>query len=276
MIKIILAKRAGFCFGVKRAVEMAEKSLSKKNGRVFCLGEIIHNPQVVSGLEKRGMETIFNLRKIKKGDTLIIRSHGVSPEIIEKAKKKGARVVDATCPFVKKAQRAAEEFQREGRKVIIFGDPNHPEVIGIKGCASRAKVIQSVQDLGKIYRAGFLAQTTQKPDVFKEISGKLKKICGDLKISNTICLDSFNKKKEVEEMAGKVDVMIIVGGKGSNNTRKLAEVGRKAGAKTYQIETAREIKKAWIKKAEKIGVAAGASTPDFSIKKVLEKIAKQG
>ncbi|MFZ5982581.1 MAG: 4-hydroxy-3-methylbut-2-enyl diphosphate reductase [Patescibacteria group bacterium] len=270
--KIILAKRAGFCFGVKRAVEMAEKALSKKNGRVFCLGEIIHNPQVVSGLEERGLETVFNLRKVRRGDTLIIRSHGVSPKIIEKAKKKGARVVDATCPFVKKAQRVAEEFQREGRKVIIFGDPNHPEVIGIKGCASRAKVIQSVQDLGKISRAGFLAQTTQKPDVFREISKELKRLSQDAKIADTICLDSFNKKKEVREIAKKVDALIVIGGKKSNNTRELSEVGRKAGAKTYQIETAREIRKAWIQKAEKIGVAAGASTPEKSILEVVKKI----
>lgn len=273
--KIIIAKNAGFCFGVRRAVEMAEEVLQKEGGRVFCLGEIIHNPSVISKLEKKGMQTVENLRRLKSGDVLIIRSHGVAPEIFQKAAAKNIKIIDATCPFVKKAQKAATDFQISGRQVIIFGDPKHPEVIGIKGGAKAAIVVQDEKEAGKLKKfssVGLLAQTTQKPDVFRDIMAEISKHTDNLKIAKTICLDSFRKKEEVRKIAKKVEVMIVVGGKKSNNTKKLAEVSESLGTKTHHIESAKELKKKWFLKVSKIGLAAGASTPDNSIVEVVEKI----
>jgi len=274
-IEIKKAKTAGFCFGVKRAVTMTEKALKNPKSDVFCWGELIHNPQVIKKLEKAGLKTTKSFAYIKKGDFLIIRSHGVGPEVFEKAKKKGINVIDATCPFVSQAQKVAAEFEKQGRQVVIFGDPKHSEVIGIKGFAKKSLVIKNIQESKKLKNfshIGFLAQTTQKKDEFKKIEKELEKCSQDLVVQNTICLDSFNKKEEVGDLSRKVDVMIIVGGKNSNNTKKLAEVSKKNKTKTYHIEDAQEIKKNWLTKAQKIGIAAGASTPDESIQGVIKKI----
>jgi 4-hydroxy-3-methylbut-2-enyl diphosphate reductase len=279
--KIIIAPHAGFCFGVKRAMEMAEKLLEQNGNKrkVFSLGPIIHNPQAIEKLEKMGLKILNNPAKIARGSIFIVRSHGVSPEILLKLKKNKVAIVDATCPFVKKAQLTAERFLKSGRRVIIYGDPAHAEVVGINGHAKNtAWIVKDKREalkLKNIGRAGLLSQTTLKAELFNEIVKELKKKSRDLLVVNTICLDSSTKKAEVRELAGKVEVMVVVGGKQSNNTKKLAEVSRAAGTKTFQIETAAELKPAWFKKACKIGLAAGASTPDWIIKEVLEKLNRQ-
>lgn len=274
--KIIIAKKAGFCFGVRRAIEIAEKALKKKNGQIFCLGEIIHNPLVVGRLERKGLEIIQDIKKTKKGDSLIIRSHGVAPEVIKDAKGKGLKIIDATCPFVSHAQNIIADFHKRGLQVVIFGDPKHSEVIGLNANAEdKALVVEKKKDLKKIKknsRVAFVSQTTQKIEEFKKIAEIFKKQCENLEVINTICLDSFNKKEEVKKIAAEVDIMIIIGGKNSNNTKKLAEISQKLGSKTYHIENSTELKKEWFKNAQKIGIAAGASTPDDSIKEVVERI----
>jgi 4-hydroxy-3-methylbut-2-enyl diphosphate reductase len=276
--KIIIAKHAGFCFGVRRAMEMAENIL-KKNGKkhkVYSIGPIIHNPQAVARLKKMGFRVVDNSRQVKAGSIFIIRSHGISPQIIDEIKKKKVKIVDATCPFVKKAQLTVERFQKEGRKAIIYGDPFHAEVIGINGHVQNdALVIENEKTAKKIKTikmAGILSQTTLKADSFEKIVRIIAGKCQDLEVINTICFDSSTKKKEVKELAKKVDIMIVIGGKQSNNTKKLAEVSKATGTKTYHIETAKELKKDWFKNKKKIGIAAGASTPDWIIKEVIDRI----
>jgi (E)-4-hydroxy-3-methyl-but-2-enyl pyrophosphate reductase len=276
-MKIIVAESAGFCFGVRRAVEMASEALKKEKGQVFCLGEIIHNPSVISKLEKQGLKTVDDLEEVKSGEVLIIRSHGVVPEIFEEAKKRKIKIIDATCPFVKKAQKVASDFEALGRQVIIFGDPKHSEVIGIRGGAKSAIVISDEKEVLKLENfssIGLLAQTTQKPDAFQEIVTEVSVHTNDLEIAKTICSDSFKKKEEVKKIAKEVDVMIVVGGKKSNNTKKLAETSENLGVKTFHIETAKELEEKWFLGVTKVGLVAGASTPDFSIEEVREGILK--
>jgi (E)-4-hydroxy-3-methyl-but-2-enyl pyrophosphate reductase len=273
--KIILAKNAGFCFGVRRAIELAKQALDKEK-KVYCLGSIIHNPQVVARLKEKGMKTVKSISRIPDGSVFIVRSHGVAPKIISALKKKKVKIIDATCPFVGKAQQAAKKFFEEGREVVIFGDQEHAEVVGINGYANnKAQVIidpaeaKKIKNIGKI---GILSQTTQKKDLFKEIIKELKKLKTDLLVADTICNDSSKKKEEVKKIARWVDVMIVVGGKESNNTKKLAEASRLAGTKTYHIETVDELKLTWLKNAKKIGIAAGASTPDWIIEDVIKEV----
>jgi (E)-4-hydroxy-3-methyl-but-2-enyl pyrophosphate reductase len=273
--KIILAKNAGFCFGVRRAIELAEQAL-EKGRRVYCLGSIIHNPQVVGHLEKKGMRFVKSIARIPAGSIFIVRSHGVAPDIIKKLEKKKVKIIDATCPFVGKAQQAAQKFFEEGKRVVIFGDKDHAEVVGINGyAANKAEVVLAAQEIRNIHQTdtvGILSQTTQKKDNFQKLVQDLKKMKAKIAVADTICNDSSKKKEEVKKIAKRVEVMIVVGGKESNNTKKLAEASRLAGAKTYHIETAAEIKPSWLKNAKKIGLAAGASTPDWIIDEVILRI----
>jgi (E)-4-hydroxy-3-methyl-but-2-enyl pyrophosphate reductase len=275
-IKITIAKTAGFCFGVRRAIEMTEKALAKNKAKVFSLGPIIHNSQIMKLLENKGLKIVDGPKKISNGSVFIIRSHGIAPEIIKEIENKGAIILDATCPFVKKAQNAAIDFYKKNRTVIICGDPKHAEVIGIKGYAkNKAIVIQNEKEakkIQKIDKIGILSQTTQEPDLFKNIVKILAKKNKDIEIVNTICLDSSNKKEEVKKLAKTANIMIIVGGKNSNNTKKLAETSLAAGTATYHIETAKEIKKAWLKKVKTVGISAGASTPLFLIEEVEKRL----
>jgi 4-hydroxy-3-methylbut-2-enyl diphosphate reductase len=229
----------------------------------------------VKRLEKMGFRVIKNLKQVKVGSIFIIRSHGISPQIINELKKKKVKIVDATCPFVKKAQLTAEKFFKDGRKVIIFGDPSHAEVIGINGHTKNSAIVvknlTEARRLKKMKKAGILSQTTLQTEMFNKVALALAARSRDALIISTICRDSSIKKTEVKELAKKMNVMVIVGGKESNNTRKLVQVSRSAGTKTYHIETAEELKPAWFKKARKIGLAAGASTPDWIIEEVAEK-----
>ena len=276
--QIIVAKHAGFCFGVRRAMEMAQKALRQngKKKKVFSIGPIIHNSQAVKHLKKSGFKVIKNPKQIKAESIFIIRSHGMNPEIIDKLKQKKVKIIDATCPFVKKAQLTAEKFFKEGRQVIIFGNPDHAEVRGISGHAGNSAVVvknlTEARRLKKMKKVGILSQTTLQAEMFNKVALAVAAQSRDALIVNTICHDSSTKKTEVKELARKIDAMVIVGGKESNNTRKLAQVSRSAKAKTYHIETARELKPAWFRNAKKIGIAAGASTPDWIIKGVAERI----
>lgn len=275
-MKIKLAKHAGFCFGVRRATEMAEKTLAEKNGRVFCLGELIHNVHVVKDLESKGLKVVDDLKKVPCGSRLMIRSHGASPEIFKEAEKKGIKIIDATCPFVRKAQEAAKDFHSKGFQVVIAGDKNHPEVVGIKAnTKNTAIVVGNEKDafaMKNFPKIGFLMQTTGNFLLFKKIALVLMEKTKNLCVANTICFDSFSKKEEAEKMAKNSDILFVIGDKKSNNTKKLAEIGRLSGALTYKIESAREIKEKWFQGKEKISITAGASTPDFLIKEAMDKI----
>ncbi len=275
-LKIKIAKTAGFCFGVKRAVEMAENALAKNGTGVFSLGPIIHNPQTIEKLEKKGLKIVDSPEEVSAGCVYVIRSHGIAPEIEKRIKEKKGIIFNATCPFVKRAQKTAENFYKTGKIVVICGDPLHAEVVGLSGYAkNKAIVIQDEKEadkLGKLGKFGVLSQTTQKPELFKKIAAVLTKKNANVEVVNTICLDSSNKKEEVKKLAKKVDIMLVIGGRNSNNTKKLAETSKAAGTPTHHIENISEIKKSWFKDNNTVGISAGASTPLDLINEAVEKL----
>ena len=274
-MEIIIAKNAGFCFGVKRAVEMAEKALGKGR-KVYCLGSLIHNRQVIEKLEQKGLVTVKAPAEIPAGSVFLVRSHGIDPEIVEEIVARGGEILDATCPFVRRAQRVAKKFHDENYAVVICGDPNHAEVLGINAWAKNsAKIIHDADEIKNLEfqcAVGVLSQTTQKKELFDNVVRELTKKTKNLVIENTICLDSSTKQAEVSALAKKVDLMIVIGGKNSSNTGKLVELSKAQKIPTYHIETAAELQKDWFQTAQKVGIAAGASTAQFLIDEVVDKI----
>lgn len=273
-MQLIVAKHAGFCFGVKRAIEMVE-DLIKKGKKAYTLGPLIHNPQVVDDLKNRGV-TPANLDEIKEKGNLIIRTHGVGPSFISQALDRGFNIIDATCPFVKKVQDSAADLSQKDYLVIIIGDPHHPEVQGIKSwCRGDAKVIENVRDAENFFttkKVGVVVQTTQTEENVNKIMDVLKPKLNIEVFFNTRCNATRQRQEAAEEVAKQVDIMLVVGGYGSANTQKLAKICKDAGAVVYHIETAEEIQKKWFDTADKVGITAGASTPDWIIKEVISKM----
>jgi len=267
-MKVICAENMGFCFGVKRALDMV---LNERNA--YTLGQLIHNPQVVELLEKKGIKVVNSVDEADR--TLIITAHGTSKLIIEKAKEKGLRVIDTTCPLVKRVHKLAGEFDKKRYKIILLGDKEHEEV---KGTASNAKdvtIVNSDKDARKLKfdKACFLSQTTQSLEKFNEIAGILKKNILDLKIFNTICDATKKRQDSAMNLAKKVDLMIVIGGYNSANTKMLSQICSKI-VETKHIESDEELNKEWFKNKKIIGLTAGASTPDWVINNVKEKIEK--
>lgn len=275
-LKIFLAEYLGFCYGVKRAIKIAKESA---DGKCCTLGPIIHNPQMVERLKAEGVDSAESLDAVKEG-TVIIRSHGVGPKIYEVIKAKGLRIVDATCPHVKRAQMAARELVNEGYEVVIVGEKNHPEVKSILEWAEKrttiVETIAEAEKFGPCQRLGIVSQTTVSGQHFEEVVLKLLRKSNDIRILRTICTATDQRQKAAMELAEKVDIMLVVGGRNSANTTKLAKLCEKK-CKTYHIETAEEILPQWFTQSEnlsalKVGITAGASTPDWLIKEVTEKL----
>lgn len=276
-MEIIVAKRAGFCFGVKRAVDIAfERSESETEG-LYTFGPIIHNPQVIERLSQRGVIPIDNINRddIK---TLIIRTHGIPLTLLEEASKRGYKIIDATCPFVKKAQNYAKLLRDEGYQVIILGDREHPEVKGLVSYAGDDAIVINGKELtheslrGLKNKVGVVVQTTQPLDNLKLLIGMLIEHSKELKIYNTICNSTALRLKETEELARKVDIMIVVGGRNSANTTQLANLCRSIPIRTHHIEMAEELREEWFEGISRVGVTAGASTPEWIIREVERKI----
>lgn len=269
---IIRAEKAGFCFGVKRAIEMAEKAAA--SGNTASLGPLIHNQQVVDYLKDKGIKVADLLAELEPGTQLVIRSHGVPPEIYTEAEKKGIKIVDATCPFVQKAQKLAAEASKDSF-VVVVGDRNHPEVKGILGWAGpNSTAVETLEEAKKLPYypiLAVLAQTTQPKSNFTTIVEELKSHTDNLLVHNTICNAAEERQSSARLVAEKVDVMIVVGGRNSSNTRKLVAIsGEKT--KTHLIETADELQEIWFKNAKSVGLTAGASTPDWIIEEVYRKM----
>lgn len=270
----MLADKAGFCFGVKRAINTAFEAAVK--GNVYCLGPLIHNPQEVERLRQSGVRTVDDFSTLNAGDFLIIRSHGVPPKVLAQAREKGLRIIDLTCPFVGKAQRDAEALCRDGYQVVVVGEKTHPEVQSILGYAGdNSVVIETADDVAGIKfqpRLGVVAQTTQSYGNFSEIVLKLLRLSKELKVFNTICNSTKERQDAARGLAGQVDVMIVVGGRNSANTTRLVSVCRQEGRPTYHIEVADEIQDEWLSGVQKVGVTAGASTPDWVLEGVLKRL----
>ena len=274
-IDIEVARYAGVCYGVERALGMAEKAADEARKPVNTLGPLIHNPLVVDDLESIGVGTASSVSEVAEG-TLIIRAHGVVPSVIEDARTRGLDVLDATCPYVKKVHNAAERLVREGYQLIVVGESGHPEVEGIMGHAGDdAHVVSVPGDLDNIdlsRKVGVVVQTTQTPGALADVVAELSKRTMDLRVINTICSATQERQDSAAELARRVDAMIVVGGKNSGNTRRLAEICTAACPKTHHIEDASEIEAAWFDGASHIGITAGASTPASHIERALVRM----
>ena len=271
-LEVILADYLGFCYGVKRAIKIARENAAP-DGSACTLGPIIHNPQMVERLKDEGVSTIDCLDDLKRGK-VIIRSHGVGPETYERAEAMGLECVDATCPHVKKAQLSAKELAEEGRFVVIVGEKEHPEVHSIvQWAGGNVAVIETVAEAASVpnaSRLGIISQTTFSGERFREIVSALLDKSRDIRVMRTICTATDQRQRAARELASKVDVMLVIGGKNSANTTRLAQLCAKI-CRTYHIETAEELRPAWFDNIEKIGITAGASTPDWIIKEVYKK-----
>lgn len=274
VLEVITAEEAGFCFGVERAIEMVlEAAGENENLEVYTLGPLIHNPQVVEKLEEKNVKVASSLAEIDSG-IVIIRSHGVAPEVIAEAREKNLKIIDATCPFVKNAQKYAKQLVDEGYQTFIYGDEDHPEVQGIYGASDRkAIIIRDRDDLKSVElksRIGFVAQTTKSPESFREIINLVATKVKELKVFNTICNTTDVRQSSAKKLAEDVDIMFVIGGHNSANTTRLAEICAATNTPTYHIETAAEIKKEWLSGKNKVGITAGASTPDWLIREVVQ------
>ena len=269
-MEIFLAEYLGFCYGVKRAIKIARENA---DGKSCTLGPIIHNPQMVDRLKSEGVGVVENLADLKEG-TIIIRSHGVGPQVYEDAENINLKVVDATCPFVKKAQLSAKKLVEEGYQVVIIGEKNHPEVKSIFEWSDKKAIIleteEEAKQLSSCQKLGIVSQTTVSGERFRKIVEQLLEKSSEIKILRTICTATDQRQAAALELAQKVDVMLVIGGKNSANTTRLAQLCKKY-CTTYHIETAEELTPEWFNEVEKIGITAGASTPDWIILEVQEK-----
>ncbi|ORU00288.1 4-hydroxy-3-methylbut-2-enyl diphosphate reductase [Anaerovibrio sp. JC8] len=275
-MEVILADNLGFCYGVKRAIQLAEDSAVP--GQVTnTLGPIIHNPQMVAKLAENGVGTVNSLDEVK-GGTIIIRSHGVGPAIYERIEAMGLNMVDATCPHVRKAQSSAKMLADEGYQVVIIGEKHHPEVRSIIEWAGEGAVAieteEEAEALPRYGKLGVVAQTTFSVSKFKQIAERLIDKSNDIKYLRTICTATDQRQSSAIKLAGEVDLMLVIGGKNSANTTRLAQLCSDK-CKTYHIETADELRDEWFDKIKKIGITAGASTPDWIIKEVYKKCQKK-
>lgn len=278
-MQILTAKSAGFCEGVSRAYAKALNS-AKAQKKIYILGHLVHNTQVVKKLESIGIKSIEDLSEIQnpQNSILMISAHGVSPDILEKAKDLKLEIVDTTCAWVKKAQKVARELAQSGFQVIILGDKGHPEVRGLKGWAGEnSLVIQNAEELVNYKfqdKVGLIAQTTQSQSKFESVKDFIKPKVKYFEARNTICDATAKRQNAATQLAKKVDIMLVIGDFKSANTKRLTELCSKVNPDTYQIQTVAELKKEWLEGKKKIGITAGASTPDWVIKEVKGRLVR--
>ena len=274
-MEVIVAKKCGFCHGVENAIKMAEKKLTEK-GSIYSLGPIIHNKDVVEQLAEKGLKTVNDVDEVCSG-TVLIRSHGAAPEQITRLQEKGINIVDATCVLVKRVQRIAAELEEQGYTVIVIGDKNHPEVQAVVGCAKNVIVVGDESDLAKVPiegKLGIVCQTTQSLEHFgRMLSAITRHGFGELKVINTLCKEAIKRQEAAVELCKKVDIMFVLGGLESANTRKLAELCKKDNPQTFHLQNWNEFDKRILSGKRIAGVTAGASTPQRVINEFVENLA---
>lgn len=278
-MKIILAQSAGFCFGVKRATTMAFDAAEHYH-QICSLGPIIHSPQLVRKLEEKGVEVINQVEDIPEG-AVIIRSHGVTAQELDHILERELKIVDATCPFVKKAQEYAAMLSREGYAVILVGEEEHPEVQGIVSYARDGEVFvvadrAQAEKLPRKKRMGVVAQTTQSFENLRQIIEVCLEKSGELRVFNTICDATSVRQNEARTIARQVDLMLVIGGFNSANTSRLTHICSDIQPRTYHVETAAEIDPQWFEGVRTVGITAGASTPRWIIDEIVEKVGSLG
>ena len=275
-MEVIVAKTAGFCFGVERAVNQVYDQIKHGSGPIYTLGPIIHNEEVVRDLEEKGVKVLNSENEISAltEGTVIIRSHGVGKHIYDMLKAQGVQIVDATCPFVKKIHRIVQEQSLQGRRVIIIGDETHPEVEGIKGWGdARTMVVKNEEQMEKLpsftgEKLCIVSQTTFNYNKFKDLVEKFEKKGYDILVLNTICNATQERQVEARRIASEVDAMIVIGGRHSSNTQKLYEICQKECKNTYFIQSLGDFNPECVNSVRSVGITAGASTPNQIIEEV--------
>ncbi len=268
-MKVILGKYAGFCSGVRRAIGLTEKALEQKK-KVYTLGPLIHNQAVVEELESKGIKTIGTLKQDEDA-IIVIRSHGLEPMVLKEIKNYGYAVIDATCPYVRRAQNYVENLKNAGYFVVIVGEAKHPEVKSLLGFAGDSGIVYQPGKRLPSKKIGLVAQTTLNISVLQDALSELIEIAEEIKVYNTICAETKLRLSSALDVARQVDLMIVVGGKNSANTTHLAELCREIRP-THHIERADEIKEGWLKNITVVGVTAGTSTPQWVIEEVVKKL----
>ncbi|MBO0857983.1 MAG: 4-hydroxy-3-methylbut-2-enyl diphosphate reductase [Chloracidobacterium sp.] len=279
-MEIVLAESLGFCMGVKRAVDMAYRAIEKADGRrVVSLGPLIHNAQEIVRLERDGVKVVDEAA-IPEDSAVIIRAHGVTPQAMESLKSRGLKIMDGTCPYVHYSQRKAVELREAGFIVVIAGDRNHPEIVGILGHINdEAYVVKTVEDARKLpemERAGIIAQTTISPKKYQAIIEALREKTRELKVCETICDATEENQKAIRGLSAEVEMLYVIGGRHSANSNKLVETAREKCPRATLIETAEEIDPEDLCGVRRVGVSAGASTPDWMIQSVVERLRRIG
>jgi (E)-4-hydroxy-3-methyl-but-2-enyl pyrophosphate reductase len=267
-MQIVVADHAGFCFGVQRSLEMAESALGERD-ELVCVGPLIHNRQVVSDLEARGLRVVPSMQDVHSGSAAMIRAHGTGPAAYRDAERRNITLIDATCPFVQRAQKAAASLADEGYQVLVVGEREHPEAQGIvEHTGGHARVVEEpaeIQGLDLERRVGIVAQTTQSSAKFARVVAEVAKRARDVKIANTICDATSQRQEAALGVARQVDLMLVVGGRHSANTTRLAEICAASGTRTEHIESPDEIDVQWLNGVGRVGVTGGASTPVSAI-----------
>jgi 4-hydroxy-3-methylbut-2-enyl diphosphate reductase len=276
-IKITIAKSAGFCFGVKRALEIAEEAAQKEKN-VYMLGDIVHNETVVRKITAIGIKKIDRLKKNSHNKTLLIRAHGAPESVYKKAKQFNYKIIDATCPMVTEIHKIAKMQEKKGCQIIIIGDKKHDEVQGILGqLKDKAIVVDSAKSIEeekikKIKEAAVVIQSTQNLEKVDKVMGLLKKYIANISFFNTICNPTRQKQKEIKTLAGENDLVIVIGSKTSANTKRLYQIAHRKNPNSYWINSQKSIKKDWFKNVRTVAISAGASTPPQTIKGIADYI----
>ncbi len=279
-MEVLIADEYGFCFGVERAVEMVEEAL-QEGDTVRTLGPLIHNDQEMERLATHGVSTISAPVQIQRGETAVIRAHGVTPQIEAELREKASKVVDATCPFVTKVQKLASRAAAQNRHVVVVGNPDHPEMIGVFGYApEHSFIVRDVEEVAALPRLRnplVVSQTTIKLQNFYDVAEAVKaKADGETQIVNTICSATRDRQDAARALAGEVDVFYIIGGRHSSNSRKLLAVCQEQCEKSFLIETENEINAEDLRGAQRVGLTAGASTPNWLIEKIGKRLEEIG
>ena len=273
-MKILLAKDAGYCFGVRDAVNLAYDT-AKKHGDVYMLGDIVHNESVVADLNKAGAKVVKNIDEVPDGKPILFRAHGTSVETWKNAQSKDMNIIDATCPLVEEIHDEVKKLSKEGRKIIVIGDHGHDEVVGIASQVSDAIIVSNIEEameLRKMKKAGVVSQSTQTIENVQKIINIIMTKVYDLNFVNTICFPTKRNQNQIKDLAKQCDVMIVIGSFTSANSKRLALLAEEINDRSYQVTKADEIKVEWFNGAKTVGLSAGASTPDNIIDDVLNKI----
>jgi 4-hydroxy-3-methylbut-2-enyl diphosphate reductase len=277
-MKVLLAKDAGYCFGVRDAVNLAYET-AEKEGEVYMLGHIVHNENVVTELEKTGTKVIDDLNEVPNNKPILFRAHGTIPKVWDEAEKKGINIVDATCPLVTEIHEEVRKLAAENRRIIIIGDHGHDEVSGIKEQVQDSIVVANPEEakrLKKMKKAGVVSQSTQMIENVQDIINVLIKKVFDLRFVNTICFPTRRNHEQIKSLAELSDIMIVIGSFTSANSKRLTELAKERNERTYQVTCANDLDSAWFQQTDTVGVSAGASTPDNIIESVTTTIKSFG